>query len=234
MATTILKLKTADCIARICNEYKGQDGYLTNPKNWKRVSKKGNSKKGYLREFRNKEDDEIRIFVKSSECEITSVNRQRTPFNILDNTTNKEQCSSDNLYTLIRKILEEGGSRGEEDYIDNDTIIYGLTFENLPETDISDDRDGFNMEEVDFENYEILEITPFSITISAGGDWQDPTTFTAIYDNGVMKVMEHTPTGDNWRDGLELPQIIERIYGNRSPQELNRFQKRNGNGSWYV
>lgn len=237
---TIAKLRTADCIKKICEEYKGSDSYLTNPKNWKRVNKKGNSKKGYLREFRNKEDGEIRVFIKSTESTILSVTRRRTPLNVLDydNTSNPESQSG--LYDLLRSILERGdhdGHRNRDGYLDCGDIVYGLTFENLPTVSPPNDEEseanGDEPEEVDFENYEILEVTPNTITISAGGDWQNPETFTAEYRDGKMYVISHHPTTD-WRDGLDLRTIITQVYGDPSPEELKRYQKCEARGTYYV
>lgn len=233
---TITKLRTADCIKNICEEYKGSDNYLTNPKNWKRVTKKGNSKKGYLREFRNKEDDEIRVFIKSTESTIISLTTRRTPFNILNYENKPTQESQTGFYNLLRTILSESGKQyscGGEGHLNCGDIVYGLTFENLPQVNGASEGEEPEMEEVDFENYEILEVTPNTITISAGGDWQNPETFTAEYRDGKMYVISHHPTTD-WREGLDLRTIITQVYGDPSPSELKHLHKRERRGTYYV
>jgi hypothetical protein len=81
---------------------------------------------------------------------------------------------SKNVIEILRgAILEKDGD-------DVEVNIYGLrdVISNWPT--VGDPNDEDNQESVDLENWEILKINKESAVFCAGGDWQEPITFTVV------------------------------------------------------
>lgn len=70
------------------------------------------------------------------------------------------------------------------------------------------DEDG-NDEQLDFENFEVLSITTDKMTVCAGGDWQEPLTFS-LTPNGDKFIVTDIMTGFNL--GLEIDKLDMMIF----------------------
>ena len=83
------------------------------------------------------------------------------------------------LQEIVKKCIagDESNDIGEFSIYDNRyDIINKFDLENLPQVE---DYDG-DMEDVDFENFYIIDITDDMLTIFTGGDWQKPICFYII------------------------------------------------------
>lgn len=97
---------------------------------------------------------------------------------------NKGNLKSE-LQEIVKKCInsDEENDIGEFTIYDNRyELIEELNLENWPKVD---DGEG-HMENIDLENFEIIDITDDKLTVFAGGDWQDPIQFSII----------KTPTGN--------------------------------------
>jgi len=91
-------------------------------------------------------------------------------------------------------------------------------FENLPQ--VEDDGE---KEDLDFENCAVLDIDmdKGSLEIAAGGDWQEPQTFTATWSKkGTLKVRNAHEGYDDQK--MSWNKILETIYGDlkKAPKKL--------------
>lgn len=77
--------------------------------------------------------------------------------------------------------------------------------ENLP---LVEDEDG-NQECIDFENFEVISIKPDKMVVCAGGDWQEPLTFTLVVNGDKLKA---TDIVAGYKDGLNLDKIESLLY----------------------
>jgi hypothetical protein len=105
-----------------------------------------------------------------------------------------------------------------DNYVAVSNILHELPFATLPKVD---DGDG-DKEDIDFENNEILSLDDSTIRVFAGGDWQEPITFSATlrgnklyYNNDATEGMVHGST-----EGLTTKEIIKIIFGVDNPTEL--------------
>jgi hypothetical protein len=98
---------------------------------------------------------------------------------------------------LIKQVIESkefkenDESRGDVSDCWGYDIIQLLDFKSVPDTIDSPDRDKdeyeFQKEPIDFENCDIVSMDEDTITIFAGGDWQDPIVFDCtINKNGEL------------------------------------------------
>jgi len=57
----------------------------------------------------------------------------------------------------------------------------------------TNDENNRKEEEIDFENFSVLELNEDNIVICAGGDWQEPIKFELFLDNDNIKtkILEH-------------------------------------------
>jgi hypothetical protein len=97
-----------------------------------------------------------------------------------------------NLQQWFQKQIQDEGA---EEALD----IYNWPFEDLPKTQ------GDGWEPVDFENTAILGIdfSKGTILIHAGGDWQAPVLFTAVWDDIQDQFTFRNPQYQvPWRDEL--------------------------------
>ena len=111
---------------------------------------------------------------------------------------------------ILLKMKEDG------DYISPQYVAYELEFSSLPKIV----EDGEDVEDLDFENFELMDITDSSMTIWAGGDWQEPLEFTAIHsaDGKLHYTGGAIPGGP--KDGMSTREFIKRVFGTENPPEL--------------
>jgi hypothetical protein len=208
-------IRTADCVTAIIGHFvHTKDPVLTNPKNWKRRSKSqkcigmayGGDEKGNL-VTRIFENTKTGMLVKiSAGAQITEV----------------IEVSNVTLSGMCRKILED---TDEGDSISGHSLINQLVFANLPQVEnhdfMEDETKVTGHEDVDFENCELLGLTENSITIFAGGDWQEPLVFTMVmkdgelvYEGGAVKASSgnHPEMSDE--------KMLLALYGTKHPLEL--------------
>lgn len=96
--------------------------------------------------------------------------------------------------------------------VENDEIeIYKLKniVVNWPTVEIREsfDDEEFEEEEVDLENWEIISISDDKLTMCAGGDWQEPTTFSLVpYDENYLMV---TNVHEGYEDGMHYDDVLK-------------------------
>ena len=173
---------------------------LTNPKNWKRVTKRGNEAKGFVRQFRNSKVDKVLVNVHSTKTDITHVKRTvdlMTP--IQKEVKTKSNETLEEMYNRYCATVpnDEGSLVNDGEYeffydLDFATVPRVCPYNELPE-DMQDEDgpDEYYDEDLDFENWEIDRVEGNTIYMWAGGDWQLPGTFSAtmredgrLYYNG--------------------------------------------------
>lgn len=72
---------------------------------------------------------------------------------------------------------------------------------NWPEVEYDGDT-----EALDLENWEILSLNEDKMVMTAGGDWQEPITFTLTAEDGKLRVSDITA---GFKDGLSHKKIID-------------------------
>jgi hypothetical protein len=88
-----------------------------------------------------------------------------------------------------------------------------LEFELLPEkvsgwpTITIDD----GIEDIDTENFEVLNITDDKIDVSCGGDWQEPVTFSIIKHDILDELMVVSLVRGIFQSGLTHKQILKEL-----------------------
>lgn len=117
----------------------------------------------------------------------------------------------------LKLFLQSLYDKDPEDFRNN--IPYDLDFKLLPNAISGDEEpdEDEELEQVDFENNEILSIDfdTNTITLVAGGDWQLPTEFSAtLQDDCMFHCNEDSVIQDaTYKDGLteeEIKKMIER------------------------
>lgn len=95
---------------------------------------------------------------------------------------------------------------------------YGLTqLADWPEIE-TDDGEEMCMEPLDLENWGIVEYTKNSLTISGGGDWQNPHTVVIIYNGGLQ--VESCEEGD-YVDDNNMKQQVEAFFRGVNPADVH-------------
>jgi len=202
------KLTTELCIAALCENIKSineADTDNINPKNWKRISKSGNSREGYIRRFENKVTG-IQLDVKSSDTEISEVTLVGAA--VPPPATVHTPVTKGGLIALCQKLFDEEVKNSKEfdPCYTQDYLLNFMEFDRLPQV-----PDGNGTEDLDFENSQILSLDDNTIKIAASGDWQEPMIFSATMVNGVLTYNNDAVEG--YQDGLsdeELLAIIQR------------------------
>lgn len=79
---------------------------------------------------------------------------------------------------------------------------------NWPEVGEPDafDDDEESMEHLDLENWEIISISDNNMVMCAGGDWQEPLTFTLTAENGLLWADKIT---EGYEEGLSEKEILD-------------------------
>jgi len=205
------KLTTEACIAALCEQIKSVNEADTdniNPKNWKRISKTGNSKDGYTRRFENKVTG-ILLDVKSSDTEISEINMVSTtpPTPVIQLVS----PVTGGLIKICQKIYDENQEEFTEVKDDDPDgnhlvsfLLPELDFDRLPQR--PDPMGGAGTEDLDFENSQILSLNDSTIKIVAHGDWQEPMIFSATMVNGVLTYKNDAIEG--YLDGLSDEEIL--------------------------
>ena len=97
---------------------------------------------------------------------------------------------------------------------------------------ITKDRPQTNTgEPVDFENFEVLEMTDDKIIVCSGGDWQDPTKFEMTLVDEKIKINVIDYTFEEGMDDIiflsELFGIINSVYDDWYYLAINLFDVTN-------
>lgn len=194
-----IKVNTEAC-KKVIVEFFDQHPTVKNPiliniKNWKRISKKGNKQKGFVRQFVNKVYNENFIVnVHSTETEIKCLK-----FNLIpDRITQINNHSS--LITTIKERVDIDAIDEDDRYWPIIDAIQQLPFNQIPRVpnynqycnivglDNTEDEENYDeTETLDFENFEVINLTSDTITIFCGGDWQYPGTWSATLRNGILE-----------------------------------------------
>lgn len=94
-------------------------------------------------------------------------------------------------------------------------LLHYIQIENRPRII----EDGEYLEDLDFENCEILEMTDNTMKVCAGGDWQEPLTFTLIFDNGKF-ICDNDSIVDGFEDGKSDIELLNYIYDDKVPTNI--------------
>lgn len=188
-------------LARVNNLRLHSNEDLVNEANWKRVSKHGNSKKGFCRKFKNTKCS-LTVSVYSTETDITDIKVSKT---------NVQEPATGGLFKICKDLMNrDQNGQWYSPIEDPRGVVYALPWSNkdgIPNVilDSDDDNEEPETEQVDFENCGVLKITDSEITVYAGGDWQPCTTFTAkLGADGLLHCIEHHLTTDNEGYDVEL------------------------------
>lgn len=115
-----------------------------------------------------------------------------------------------------------------KDY-ENDFINFPKVKEEDSDSNWVDEMDeelGINPEEsyedLDFENFEILNIDIDSDTFvfCAGGDWQDPLEVTVTYDGSKFYFEINSKS---YTEGITDDEFLEIVYGEKWEEEINNL-----------
>lgn len=96
---------------------------------------------------------------------------------------------------------------------DGDIDIYelGEVVANWPQVKVPDAFDGWDVyeEPLDLENWEIISISDDKMVMCAGGDWQEPLTFTLVKldENRLMATNIH----EGYEDGMSNEDILKAL-----------------------
>ena len=107
---------------------------------------------------------------------------------------------SKNVLEILRDIIVDG----------EDINIYELPDHVTNWPDVEYDGE---MESLDLENWEITKLSEESVVICAGGDWQEPLTFTLVPDEtpkGKELKVTMTSQGD-YEAGMGHDEILEKL-----------------------
>ena len=113
---------------------------------------------------------------------------------------------------VLRSTVIEAltGSGCDVDEWDGCVLLPYLPMTNLPKTHPLEDPQ--QLEEVAFENCDIIDMTADTLTVIAGGDWQEPLKFTLTFDpsTGTFRGNDDArPTTDEWLEpGLSRLAIL--------------------------
>ena len=209
---------------------------LTNVKNWKRVFKRGNAKKGFVRQFINKECSGFVINVHSTEHVITKVTAAK------DDNYKPEAMKGSTLKAKLQEIIRKGAEEAKQkNNISNNYCIpfdsvrvagYNLLmeldfadvpvtppFEKLPE-DCDVDEDYYEEgERLDFENCEITDIQGDTIYVMSGGDWQWPGWWSATLGKDGRMHYNNDVVWDSDKKYLKGEDLLKKIFGKTIPSE---------------
>lgn len=103
--------------------------------------------------------------------------------------------------------------------------LYGISGINgWPEINYTHDGETIQ-EPLDLENHGVVEIGENNLTISCGGDWQEPHTVEIKFENGRVFVDDFY--SDDYSDGLEseLESMFNRFI-HRNPRDIQRDMTR--------
>ena len=206
------KITTEICIDAICKHIQqvcSFDTINSNSKNWKRISKRKINGTEFIRVFMNKISG-LEIYVTATDNEITGISTDLTSLLKSETVLTQTPVSpkTGGLIAFCKSILKtqrdspewkDNSDQELEDYISS-MLSDGLTFGNLPKVL---DPDSGSMEEIDFENFFILSLDDTTIRVSAGGDWQDPLTFSATLVNGKL-ICNNDAVPTNWDEDEEM------------------------------
>jgi len=115
---------------------------------------------------------------------------------------------------IIRSMYSMIALHNEGGYVEHD--LCWEMFDHIANLPQVKDGEG-DVEDLDFENATLLSIDvgSNSVVIAAGGDWQEPKTFTATL--GSDRLLHCSDEFDGYDDrGLPYAKILEILYGNVS------------------
>lgn len=188
---------------------------LLQEKNWKRLSKHGNAKRGFCRRFYNTETG-IVMNVHSTETRITEIKPSGTLAEFRQQQKSKKEflpAVRDQILKMDPRYLEWPGR-----------IVSDLPFSSLPKCKPTGDPDDCmdTPEEVDFENCEVIEVKPDRIRMCAGGDWQPPVEFDVILDEkGCFTYDRKTVKQNSWSsEGMSKKEFLETVFDNDVPDSI--------------
>jgi hypothetical protein len=230
-----MPITTEDCKLYITNFYSGiisgtrridlrgrePDENCITAKNWKRKSKHGNETKGFIRVFENIKNG-LMINVHSTNDTITELklSLKRLPTETPAGSAQIILPSSNNLYGYIRRVLEHPDCTD----ISTSDLLHSMTWDTLPSVPTSEGwgTEPGDEEDIDFENNEIISLTPSRITVLAGGDWQEPLVFSAKYNRESVTHIPSTVEPGVYEDGMTIRQVLLAVYGTDNKAQLPR------------
>lgn len=92
---------------------------------------------------------------------------------------------------------------GDDGFVD----VYNLNVENWPETNVGEEGEEEEWEDVDLENHSLVKLTDDEFVLSAGGDWQNPVTMTIKLVDGKLKVTN--VIHDEFQDGMDEEEFLK-------------------------
>ncbi len=110
------------------------------------------------------------------------------------------------MLEYLKKIVKEIYKNEDEDFYG---LPYFLGIKNLP-------KDG-DHEEVDFENFNWLEITDDNIVVCCGGDWQEPLILSIELINGELVVVN---SEEGFEDGLSEDDFNKLLFDTYEYDEI--------------
>ena len=206
------KIGTVDCVKALVEKFPS-----TNQKDWKRRQKITIGEYGRT----------VRIFenVKTKQTIKTNFFSSFNPIEI-------EDITGLDLFGILKSLLEKPEYGYEAKSFEGDEVrTYDLInelegrayFAKLPQVALHDDEEDEKKvtghEDVDFENCEIIALTKDTITLWAGGDWQEPITFSMTFKNGLL-YYNNDATEKGESDGMTVRQLLKTLYGTEHPEQL--------------
>lgn len=245
-----MPIRTADCKSVITEFFGGSslpmnirrriktNPLLTNVKNWKRISKRGNAKKGFIRQFINKECPGFVINVHSTEDVITKVVAAKDTNNVSGSA--KTGNLQARLQEIIRKDAEEAQQQNHPSNNSNIPsnsirvsgydLLMELEFASVPVTpayselpeDCDIEEDYYEQgEQLDFENCEITDIDGETIHVMCGGDWQWPGWWSATLGKDGKMHYNNDVVWDSNKKELEGEELLTKVFGKTIPSEYS-------------
>lgn len=106
---------------------------------------------------------------------------------------------------IKKNLIDVLKSSGFVQYNEDNQSFEGYDpYELVIEGEIMTETEDGHKEGIDFENFNIISITPDKMVVSAGGDWQEPVTFTLVPNGDALKV---TDIVAGFEDGMTLEEI---------------------------
>lgn len=208
-----MSIRTADCIAYAIANYPPLSG--TSEKDWKRRSKKKVGDK-IIRTFEVTTIPNLLFEIEEQGGVLTRLmpivhNKfsavAPVPLQVLT-------PAAGGLLDKVRELIEQGIK--DADIVRACDLPGVLTFDKLPQVP----EDGGGTEDLDFENCELIDLDDDSITVSAGGDWQDPKTFSATFKAG--KAYYNGDAVDGFQDGMDNDKMLQIVYPQGIPYDVKK------------
>lgn len=111
-----------------------------------------------------------------------------------------EEFKDLNLTEICRKLVENDDRYIEAPYELIDALKEENFFASIPQVA----NDHSEIEDVNFENSQLIDLKHNWISLMACGDWQPPTYFTMTFKNGRLWYDENTAQSGEYKDNIHM------------------------------